>query len=102
MLTVAAINVAFVAVTSVTGEDDDDDEREDDIPMLTKLLFPRLDPLDPAGRVTVPSYITELYKIMVHTGMIGVHAEPYKLVSGRTNSLISNSFEALITGEDWR
>jgi len=56
-------------------------------------MFPRIDRYDPTKRVTVPSYVSEAYKIFLHLGFLGSSAEPYKMVSGRMNSLIGNAIE---------
>ena len=76
-------------------------ETDEETPWLTRILFPRIDAYDPTRRVAVPSYITELVKIMRHIGVIGNEAEYSKLITGRTNSLISNLVEAA-QGRDWR
>ena len=98
MLTAGMVTVAYKAVASMNGDEVPDDEETD---LITKLLFPRIDESDPYQRVTIPSYVTELYKIMHHLGIMGDHAEPSKLLSGRLNSLILNTFE-VVKGEDWR
>jgi hypothetical protein len=99
IMTVMALNIVYsLAIAATGGEEVPDDE---ETPWLTKMLFPRIDRYDPQARLTVPSYVSELYKIMRHTGTIGDHAEYTKLVSGRTNSLISNMMD-VYKGEDWR
>jgi hypothetical protein len=68
---------------------------------LTNALFPRVDAQDPQARLSVPSYVTEAYKIARHLGVIGGEAEYTKLVSGRVNSLVSNMVD-VYRNEDWR
>jgi hypothetical protein len=99
VLTGGIVTLGYMAAVGLSGEEVPDDE---DTPWLTKLLFPRVDRFDPESRVTIPSYVTEAYKIMRHTGNIGNEPDLLKLVTGRFNSLIGRSWEALITGEDWR
>ncbi len=103
MLTVQFINVMAYALAGVTGElpEDDDDDENNSIPLGTKLLFPHIDPSNPTGYGSVPSYVTEGYKIFAHLGFIGGHRELHKLITGRTNSLISNAYD-VVTGTDWR
>jgi hypothetical protein len=98
MMTVQATMLVYYGVAAATGGEVPDEE---DTPFLTKLLFPRIDPEDPSQRVSIPSYVTELYKIMRHLGFIGSEAEYLKLVSGRTNSLISQTLEAA-QNSDWQ
>jgi hypothetical protein len=93
-----ALTALYQIGTAIEGEEVPDDE---DTPLMTKLLFPRVDPQDPFNRVSVPSYVTEAYKIMHHIGMIGTHAEPHKLISGRFNSIVGNMAE-VAAGRDFR
>jgi hypothetical protein len=99
MLTVGLVSTAYLAIGAAGGEDEVPDDEE--TPLLTKMLFPRVSRDDPQGRITVPSYITELYKIMRHLGLIGDNQELSKLVTGRFNSLVGKTIE-VINGEDWR
>ena len=102
MLTVQFINVLAYSTAGLLGElPDDDDDDDESVPLATKLLFPHLDPSDPSGYASIPSYVTEGYKIFTHLGFIGGHQELHKLVTGRTNSLVSNAYE-VVTGLDWR
>jgi len=99
-MTTGLIATAFaIAGAASGGEEVPDDE---DIPRITKWMFPRMDKFDPSSRVSIPSYITEGYKIMMHLGLLGEEAQFSKLWTGRVNSLISKGYEALWTGEDWR
>ena len=102
MLTVQMVNLMAYSAAGAIGElPDDDNEEDDNIPLATKLLFPHIDPSNPTGYASVPSYVTELYKLFVHLGFIGGHAELHKLIVGRTNSLVTNAYE-VVTGLDWR
>jgi hypothetical protein len=74
---------------------------DEDVPLLTKMLFPRVDANDPQARISIPSYVTEAYKIFHHLGILGTHMEPTKMVSGRVNSIVGNAFEAF-SGENFR
>jgi hypothetical protein len=99
LLTVGLVSTAYMAVAGISGGEV---EEEEDTPLLTRMLFPRIDRLDPTKRVSIPSYITEFYKIALHLGFLGSEAEYTKLVSGRVNSLVSNGLEAWYTGTDFR
>jgi len=103
-MTVMILNTLYAAGLAASGgEEAEDDEAEDTVNMLiTKALFPRVDMSDPQARLTVPSYVTEAYKIARHIGLIGSEKEYSKLVSGRVNSLVSKSIEAFYHNEDWR
>jgi hypothetical protein len=63
-------------------------------------LFPRIDPLDPSKRLSVPSYVTEFYKILSHLGL-GAPFEPSKLIVGRFGGLWSKTIE-MAKNEDFR
>ena len=79
------------------------DEAPDDpnTPFITKVLFPRIDRLNPEKRISIPTYVTESYKILSHLGLIaGQKAEPDKLITGRFNSLVSNIYDVL-RNENW-
>lgn len=89
-MTAGLITAAYSAMAAVGGDEVPDDP---ETPFGTKLMFPRIDRYDPTKRLTVPSYVSEGYKIMLHLGMLGSAAEPTKLISGRMNSLISNAIE---------
>lgn len=95
---VAAVYSLYFASSALCGGGQDDDE---DTPWITKLLFPRIDPYDNTKRLTIPSYVSEGYKILSHFGMFGSKVELEKLVTGRMNSMIGKSVE-LIKGEDFR
>jgi hypothetical protein len=99
ILTVAAIAGAYTVGTALTSGEEA--ETPEDTPLLTKLLFPRIDKYDPTRRIAIPSYITEGWKILSHTGSLSSEAEYTKLVSGRFSSLLGKSFE-LFKNEDWR
>jgi len=98
-LTVGFLTAAYQAVVLGTGQEVPDDE---ETPLLTRVLFPRNNRFDPYARVSVPSYVTEFYKILQHLGTFGGPIEPHKILSGGLNSLVVNTYEALVTGEDWR
>jgi hypothetical protein len=100
IMSVAMVTAAYNATLAITGDDEVPDDP--DTPLLTKLLYPRYDPSDPTARVTIPSYVTEGYKIFRHIGVIGDEPELSKLVSGRFNSLLRNSYETFVTGTDWQ
>jgi hypothetical protein len=100
VMTVAMITAAYQAAMLVTG--DDEVPTDEDTPLLTKALFPRYDPHDPTARLTIPSYVSEGYKIFRHIGVIGDEREFTKLVSGRFNSLLRNGYETLWSGTDWK
>jgi hypothetical protein len=95
-LTAAAVTAVYQAVYGWDDPAPDDEETD----LLTKLMFPRHDPQDPHSRLTIPSYVTEAYKIFHHIGLMGDHTEPWKLVSGRFNSFIGNAWEAF-DGKSW-
>jgi len=98
MVTAAIFSTAYMAVAAAFGGEVPDDE---DTPLITKLLFPRGDRHDPYSRLTVPSYVTEAYKIFHHLGVMGTEFKPSALVTGRTNTLISNALE-VFEGKDFR
>ncbi|MEA3369983.1 MAG: hypothetical protein U9Q40_01435, partial [Campylobacterota bacterium] len=98
IVTAQAVQLAYEAIAGAAGDEVPDDEETS---LTTKLLFPRVDPSDPRQRVVIPSYVTELYKILHHIGLMGSHPEPSKLLSGRLNSLVLNAHD-LWRGEDWR
>ncbi len=99
MLAVGFVTAIYQAVVLASGGDEA--ETEEETPILTRMLYPRVSPTDPQSRLSIPSYINESYKILRHLAVIGDDFEPHKLVVGRLNSLITNTFEAA-TGEDWR
>ena len=90
MMAVGLITTMFTIFSAAQGGAADDD---DEIPLLTRLLFPRTDPLDPEKRVAVPSYVTEWYKLFRHLGVIGDEFEPSKLISGRFNSILGKGID---------
>lgn len=89
----------YAAASGVSG--DDEVPTDEEISLSTKLLFPRYDAADPEARLSIPSYVTEMYKIMHHIGLMGTEFEPSKLVSGRLNSLVGNGMEVW-NGQDFR
>ena len=91
------ITAMYSIGAGVEGEVPDEEE----VPLITKLLFPRIDNEDPTARISIPSYVTEAYKIFHHIGLMGTHAEPTKLISGRFNSILGN-FHEVFQGEDFR
>jgi hypothetical protein len=98
MMAVGLIYSMYAMLTLGAGGAEDDDE---DVPLLSKLLFPRVDPSDPAKRVSIPSYITEWYKMFTHLGIIGTDVAPFKLISGRFNSILGKGID-LIGNSDFR
>jgi hypothetical protein len=99
-MTAALVNAAYTAMSTVTPGDEV--ETGDEVPLLTKWMFPRVDKFDPSKRVAIPSYITELYKIMADLGAVGgtgMHLS--KLISGRFNSMLSVALE-LADNENYR
>jgi len=97
-----AIYMLAMAATGGADEEEPDEEGAFWNKFWREALFPRVDPHDPQSRLAIPSYVTELYKIMRHTGIVGHEAEYTKLVSGRFNSLLSRGLEAFYHNEDWR
>lgn len=100
MLTVSALCVIYQLALGLSG--DDEAPEEEGVPMLTKLLFPRMDPNDPSYRVQFGSYVTETWKIFSHMGAFGNDMEPAKLFTGRLSSIIGQGVEAFYHGSDWR
>jgi hypothetical protein len=98
MMAVSLITVSFSMHALAIGGGEDDDE---EIGLLSRMLFPRVDPLDPQKRVSIPSYVTEWYKLFRHVGIIGTHAEPSKLISGRFNSILGKGID-LLNNSDFR
>jgi hypothetical protein len=98
LMAAGLIYTMFGFASLMAGGATDDDE---EIPLLTKLLFPRVDPLNPEKRVSIPSYVTEWYKLLRHLGIIGTHMELHKLISGRFNSLLGKSID-IYTNQDFR
>ena len=98
-LTAGLITAAYQLFNTATGTQET--PTDEDTPTLTKALFPRIDPYDPSKRVSIPSYVTEGYKIMSHVGFTGNKAEPSKLVSGRFNSILGKGLE-IWNNEDFR
>lgn len=98
IMTAGLVTASYALVAGVSGDEVPDDE---EISLMTKLLFPRYDRHDPSARVSVPSYVTELYKIMHHLGLSGTQFEPFKLISGRFNSIFGNAYE-VFEGTDFR
>ena len=96
VMTAGAISIMY---NLTAGDEEVPDDEETDL--WTKLIYPRISQHDAKGRIAIPSYITELDKILHHLGILGHNAEPHKLLYGRMNSLVLNSIEA-ISGEDWR
>ena len=64
--------------------------------LLTRMLFPRIDPYDSSKRLSIPSYVNEFYKIASHLGVLNAPFEPSKLVTGRVNGLVSKVIELSI------
>ncbi len=95
------LTVGLISSVYALSAPDDEAETDEDVPLLTRMLFPRIDPYDPSRRVLVPSYISEAYKIAQHIGLLGSEAEYTKLVSGRFNSLIGKGLD-LYHNEDFR
>jgi len=93
------ITALFGLASGLSG--DEPEETPEDTPWLTKIIFPRSSFSDPNARLSIPSYITEGYKIMMHLGFIGTEAEYTKIFSGGFNGLISKAFD-LYRGEDFR
>ena len=98
MMVASMVSAAYMAVAAGS---DDEVPTEEEIPIMTRLLFPRADVHDPESRLAVPSYVTEAYKIFHHIGLMGTEFEPSKLISGRLNSFVGNFAEAM-NGEDFR
>ena len=98
VLTVGALTAIYKVMAAVSDNPVDDD---DDVPWLSDWLFPRSDPSDPYERRTIPSYVTEFYKILHHLGVLGSDFEPTKMVSGRLNSFVGNGFD-VVRGYDFR
>jgi hypothetical protein len=96
---VGAISLGYMAIAASGGGDEQ--ETEEDTPLITRLLFPRVDPYDNTKRITIPSYVSEAYKIMMHFGIVGGKMELEKLVTGRFNSMIGRSVD-LMKNEDFR
>jgi hypothetical protein len=99
MMTVQAVSVIYMTTIAAMGADETPDD--EDLPWYTDLFFPRVDPADPSSRLSIPSYVTEFFKIARHIGLIGDEAEFSKLLSGRVSSLISNTAEAY-NNSDWQ
>ena len=99
MLTVGALTT-FYQLAVLGGDEEAPDE--EGVPLLSKLLFPRMDPLDPGYRLQFGSYVTESYKIFSHLGAFGNEVEISKMFSGRLSSVIAQGFEAFWHGTDWR
>jgi hypothetical protein len=97
MMTVGVATAIYQAASLGVEEVPEDEET----PFLTKILFPRNDAIDPESRITIPSYVTEAYKIASHIGILNTEAEYTKLISGRVNTLITNA-AGLYKNEDWR
>ena len=98
MAIAALMNVAYWIAA---GFDEDEVPTDTDVDLMSRLIFPRVNPKNTYERITIPSYITELNKIMHHVGILGDNFEPTRLVTGRFNSIISNAFEAF-NGQDFR
>ena len=99
LMVVALIYSAYLVNLGLSGGGEADDE---ETPWLTMLLFPRTDPLDPEARVSIPSYVTEWYKLARHLAIIGDEFEPIKTISGRFNSILGKSIDVFWTNEDFR
>lgn len=98
IFTAALLSSVYTLGAALSG---DEQETDKDTPWLTRMLFPRVDPYDNTRRLSVPSYVTEFYKIATHLGYGGNPIEVTKLISGRFNSLLSKSVE-LAKNEDFR
>lgn len=96
---VQLINLGYLL--AVMASDDDEVPTPEDTPYLTRFLFPRYDPSDPEARLAIPSYITELYKLSRHIGVLGDEPEPTKLISGRLSTPITGAYETFWTGTDF-
>jgi hypothetical protein len=99
MMTVAAITSIYTLASGLSpGEETPTDPETD---LLTRLIFPRADKYDPTQRLALPSYVTEFYKILLHLGLLSSERDLTKLISGRFNSLLSNTMD-VINNEDYR
>lgn len=98
VMTAAAISAIYMGLSAFAS---DEQETDESVPLLTRLLFPRVDPYDNTKRITIPSYVTEAFKIISHLGFMGNKVEPWKLVSGRFNSLLSDITD-ILRNEDFR
>ncbi len=98
IFTAALLSSVYTLGAALSGDEQKTDE---DTPWLTRMLFPRIDPYDNTRRLSVPSYVTEFYKIATHLGYGGNPVEVTKLISGRFNSLLSKGVE-LAKNEDFR
>jgi hypothetical protein len=100
-MTVAFVSAMYQGMSALTeGEEVETDE---ETPLVTKLLFPRVNKLDPTKRIAIPSYVTEFWKILTHLGLNpNSSAEPSKLISGRFNSILSNAIDVVWSNEDFR
>jgi len=99
MMAVSLMYTAFMIGAGLSGGFEDDDE---DVPLLSQLLFPRTDVNDPEKRIAIPSYVTEWYKLARHLGVIGHDIEPSKLISGRFNSLLGKGVDVFWNNADFR
>ena len=95
---VAAVSAIDLMYTMLGG---DEQETPEDTPVLTKLLFPRVDPYDATKRISLPGYVTEAAKFMAHFGLNNSRVEPQKLITGRFNSTLGSLVD-LMRNEDFR
>lgn len=98
LMVAGVLNLAYMTIAGIGGGEAEDDQ---DVDLISRVLFPRINPQDPYDRITVPSYVTELYKIMHHLGILGNEFEPTKLISGRFNTILGNLME-VYEGQDFR
>ena len=98
-LAASLITASYTLSRLALGYEEAPDDPETSL--ITKAIFPRISAHDPTKRLAIPSYVTESYKILSHLGLTGHKAEPFKLISGRFNSLVSNLVDVL-KNENWR
>ena len=96
--TAGAISLVYGLGTALGGKNEQ--ETDENTPILTRMLFPRIDPYDNTKRLSIPSYVTEGFKILSHLGIIGNKMDMAKLVSGHLSS-IGNAMD-IMRGEDFR
>ena len=98
MATAGIISSAYMLMAGLSGGEQPTDE---DTPWATRMMFPRVDPYDNTRRLSIPSYVTEFWKIASHLGAGGNEVELSKLVSGRFNSLLGAAVD-VARNEDFR
>lgn len=98
MATAGIISSAYMLMAGLSGGEQLTDE---DTPWATRMMFPRVDPYDNTRRLSIPSYVTEFWKIASHLGAGGNEVELSKLVSGRFNSLLGAAVD-VARNEDFR